>query len=864
MSEITSEMSDLKPAPPAAMPGCVSWLVFGVILSGIALTSFIHYFFQFGASGALTDNAGFGGLVGAVSQVIILGALLGLLARFWTEPRFRSFYQAWLLAAGLSLLLAPAHLLSITAAQARLVVQIILLIGGAGAALRLLGRARPAAPASSATLTLPEASSQPAAEALFEAAAHPGRISEPGAPASLDSPLLRWAGALALGLAALAPWAQRGAQGSPLDSLLGWLFALVLGAAAAWLCERYIFLPLRAAPGSRLQDFFLGGLAASGGLASLAAATAFGVGGTQLLLLIALPGLGFALSGLAVLFPGPLRLTTPRQWLDRLGPSAALIGLALAGPLVWIDPDELALVVSASAGDVLGVAFRAAFIGLGLALAAGAAFGLAVALTGGSNLGWLTRPVGRISCLAVLGLTAAGALGIGLLSRPAQARPTFNGERLFVILKDQADLSQAASISDPLAKRQFVYHALVQHANTTQADLRAGLERLGITYTPYYLVNALEVQADPALRLWLDARPEVDRVLDSPHMRPLPAPQPVEGGGDLPPLGMPWNLSLIGADRVWRELGVRGEGVVVGQSDSGVQWDHPELAATYRGAQGGQVDHNYNWFDPWNGTQAPADIGGHGTHTTGTIVGQHTGVAPDATWYACANLARNLGNPALYLDCWQFMLAPFPLHGSAFEDGDPARGANVLNNSWGCPELEGCDINTFLSAAQALRAAGVFVVASAGNDGPACRTLNTPPPVYDETFAVGAIDRQRQLTIFSSIGPVTKDGSGRVKPDVVAPGQDVLSSLPNSSYGTFSGTSMAGPHVVGVVALMWSANPALIGQVDATAQILRDTAQPYPGRLPDCPGASADPSTAVGYGIVDAYAAVKAAQAWTP
>lgn len=858
MSEIPSEIPDLKPSAPAEMPGCVSWLVFGVILAGIALTSFIHYFFQFGASGALTSNSGTGGLIGAISQIVVLGVLLGLLARFWPEPRFRGFYRAWLLATGLGLLLAPAHLFSITAAQPRLLVQLILTVGGGWAAARLLRRAPVlAAPA-------PGNPEQNAAEALFEAAAQPGRVSEPEAPLSFDSPPLRWAAALAVGLAALVPWMQRGAQGSPLDSLLGWLFALVLGAAAAWLCETWIFLPLRAAPGSRLQDFFLGGLAASGVLASLAAATAFALGGTQLLLLIALPGLGFALSGLAVLFPGPLRLTTPRQQLSRLAPPALLIGLALAGPLVWIDPDELALVVSASSGDLLGLAFGAAFLGLGLALAVGVIFGLAVALTGGANLGRLTRPAVRMGCLAVLGLVAAGALGIGLFSRPAQARPTFNGERLFVILKDQADLSQAASISDPLEKRQFVYHALVQHAGETQAGLRAGLDRLGIAYTPYYLVNAIEVQADPALRLWLEARPEVDRTLDSPHMRPLPQAPPVDEGHASAPLSTPWNLSLIGADRVWQEFGVRGEGVVVGQSDSGVQWDHPELAATYRGASGGTVDHNYNWFDPWYGTQAPADIGGHGTHTTGTIVGQHTGVAPGATWYACANLARNLGNPALYLDCWQFMLAPFPLHGSPFQDGDPARGANVLNNSWGCPELEGCDINTFLAAAQALRAAGVFVVASAGNDGPACRSLNTPPPVYDQTFAVGAIDRQRQLTIFSSIGPVTQDGSGRVKPDVVAPGQEVLSSLPNNSYGAFSGTSMAGPHVVGVVALMWSANPALIGQVDVTAQILRDTARPYTGQRPNCPGASDDPSTAVGYGIVDAYEAVKAAQAWTP
>jgi subtilisin family serine protease len=203
------------------------------------------------------------------------------------------------------------------------------------------------------------------------------------------------------------------------------------------------------------------------------------------------------------------------------------------------------------------------------------------------------------------------------------------------------------------------------------------------------------------------------------------------------------------------------------------------------------------------------------------------------------------------------MLAPFPLDGDPFTDGDPARGAHVINNSWGCPHIEGCDPGAFLHAIQALRAAGVFVVASAGNDGPACNTLNTPPPIYAEAFAVGAVDRSGNLAFFSSIGPVTADGSNRVKPDILAPGVEVLSALPGSSYGSYSGTSMAGPHVVGVVALMWSANPDLIGDIDRTEEIIIQTAQPYTGKIPNCPGANETPSTAYGYGVINAYEAVK-------
>jgi subtilisin family serine protease len=183
----------------------------------------------------------------------------------------------------------------------------------------------------------------------------------------------------------------------------------------------------------------------------------------------------------------------------------------------------------------------------------------------------------------------------------------------------------------------------------------------------------------------------------------------------------------------------------------------------------------------------------------------------------------------------------------------------VLNNSWGCPQFEGCDPLVFLPSVGALEAAGIFVVSGAGNDGPACSTINSPLAVYDEVFAVGAIDQFGELANFSSLGPVLVDGSQRTKPDLVAPGVEVLSTLPNSSYGAFSGTSMASPHVAGVVALLWSANPNLVGDIDTTWQLLTESAQPFSGNLPACQGAQNTPSTASGYGILDAFAAVQMA-----
>jgi len=206
------------------------------------------------------------------------------------------------------------------------------------------------------------------------------------------------------------------------------------------------------------------------------------------------------------------------------------------------------------------------------------------------------------------------------------------------------------------------------------------------------------------------------------------------------------------------------------------------------------------------------------------------------------------------------MLAPYPQGGNALRDGDPARAAHVINNSWGCPPIEGCDANALAPAVSALRAAGIFVVASAGNEGPRCGSVSDPIALYADAFSVGAVDRYGSVAFFSSRGPVTVDGSGRTKPDILAPGVDVLSSMPGNSYATNSGTSMAGPHVVGVVALMWSAQSKLIGDIDQTEQILAETARPYTGPRNNC-STGGLPDNDAGYGLVDAYAAVEAALA---
>ena len=111
----------------------------------------------------------------------------------------------------------------------------------------------------------------------------------------------------------------------------------------------------------------------------------------------------------------------------------------------------------------------------------------------------------------------AATLLAGVLVYALGGQPGFYGEKLFVILREQADLSSAAQIADRTERLRFVYTTLTQQADSTQANLRATLDRLGVAYRPYYLVNALEVDGGPALRAYLAKRDEL------PSSSPEPA-----------------------------------------------------------------------------------------------------------------------------------------------------------------------------------------------------------------------------------------------------------------------------------------------------------------------------------------------------
>jgi serine protease AprX len=455
---------------------------------------------------------------------------------------------------------------------------------------------------------------------------------------------------------------------------------------------------------------------------------------------------------------------------------------------------------------------------------------------------------------------------------PPGARAPF-----LVVLKDRADLSGAAAIADRGDRRRFVYQTLRAHADAAQAPLRARLDRAGVAYRSHFLVDMIEVVGDAALASELSQRAEVKTIAAdraAALSRAKPATRQIAPRLVITDVIEP-NVTKVRAPEVW-DLGYEGQGIVVGVADTGFQWDHPALVGRYRGSA---ASHDYAWHDAihdaasgnpcGSDSPSPCDDDGHGTGTAGLAVGDagpgnRIGVAPRATLIGCRNMDRGNGTPARYTECFEWMLAPTDSQG---QNARPDLGADVINDSWTCPASEGCtDPDVLESVVDNLRAAGIAVVFAAGNEGsefagvPECFTVNEPPAIYQSAISVGATWIDDVIASFSSIGPVSLDGSNRLKPDLVAPGVGLRTAAPSNAYAdSFTGTSGAAPQVAGAIALLWSAVPDLVGDVDGTEMALQLGAAPLTLTQPlSCAGYSgADvPNPVFGWGRLDAKAAL--------
>ncbi len=437
-----------------------------------------------------------------------------------------------------------------------------------------------------------------------------------------------------------------------------------------------------------------------------------------------------------------------------------------------------------------------------------------------------------------------------------------------IILSEQADLSDAYSIPDLGARRRLVYARLLATAQRTQAPLLRKLWAQGVRVRRFYVVNAIYVEeGTPALLKALAARSDVARLIANPSIS-IKAPSP-RGLAPQEITAVEPNIAQIGAPQVWA-MGYRGQGIVIGGQDTGYAWEHSALKEHYRGWEGSQATHDYNWHDAIHtanddcpaDSPEPCDDYGHGTHTMGIAVGDdggtnQIGVAPEARWIGCRNMDDGVGTPARYLECFEFFLAPYPIGGTP-TDGKPELAPDVTVNSWTCPPDEGCDVNTLQAAVEAERAAGIFTVAAAGNSGSDCSTISDPPALYADVFTIGAVSSNDTLAFFSSRGPVTRDDSGRRKPDLTAPGVSIRSAYPPNSYAAMSGTSMATPHVAGATALLWSAAPYLRAHLTATTYVLTATAIPISSTECSSDGV---PNNLYGWGRLDVHHAVTMALA---
>lgn len=468
---------------------------------------------------------------------------------------------------------------------------------------------------------------------------------------------------------------------------------------------------------------------------------------------------------------------------------------------------------------------------------------------------------------------------------PALLTQTAHGKaaEFIIVLTTQADLSAAKNLQTKEEKGTFAFRKLQQTALQTQKPIIQILQQQKAPVQSFFIVNAILSQGNQQLIKLLADHPAVAQLHFNPMVQ-MEYPFPDRSANEIQYRdGIEWGIQKIKADQVWA-LGYTGQGAVVGGQDTGYDWEHPAIKAKYRGWDGLSADHNYHWHDaihklnPLNGdttnaalnpcgldSAVPCDDDDHGTHTMGTMVGDDgmgnkIGVAPGARWIAVRNMERGWGSPATYIEGFQWFIAPTDLND---QNPDPNKAPHVINNSWGCPPIEGCNPFNFSLMNQVInnvKAAGIAVVTSAGNSGSGCNSINTPAAIFENSFAIGASRQNDTIAGFSSRGTVTVDSSNRLKPNVVAPGVGVRSSIRGNGYSSFSGTSMAGPHVAGLVALLISANPKLAGQVEQIEAIIEETATPMQSNQ-QCGDASGlnIPNAVYGFGRIDALAAVQRA-----
>ncbi len=455
---------------------------------------------------------------------------------------------------------------------------------------------------------------------------------------------------------------------------------------------------------------------------------------------------------------------------------------------------------------------------------------------------WFTLLALLVLAAAALPIAAAQPDG-SKIEKALLDRFAAEGSADFIVrFAAQADLAPAYQM-DWQARGRFVVDALTRVATLSQARAREYLAGRGLRHETFIAGNDLHVWAgDLSAANALAAMPEV-YFIRAPRTYSV---DPIVEEYMAPEATTDWGITDTKADQFWAAFGVQGDGIVVANIDTGVQYNHPALDQAYKCA--GDPGSAACWLDPSDicAGDLPCDNNGHGTHTMGTMVSDDdpaltyiAGMAPNATFIMCKGCESNSCSESALNACADWLLQP---------GGNPDNRPHVVNNSWGGG---GCD-NWYLAKVQAWRAAGIFPAFSAGNS-TGCGSLGSPGD-YQESFASTAHDSGRSHSYGQ--GPSCYGHEPYTKPNISAPGVGVCSTVPTDAWSCgYSGTSMASPHSAGAVALLWSCNPALIGQMDATFEALQNTADPPDPVSPLC-GAPPDGEGTYedGYGYLNALA----------
>jgi len=422
-----------------------------------------------------------------------------------------------------------------------------------------------------------------------------------------------------------------------------------------------------------------------------------------------------------------------------------------------------------------------------------------------------------------------------------------------IVMREQvarADIQQASLIEDEADRRATIKAMLKDLADRTQPGVIALLEeaqdqgQAADYIVPLWIHNVVGARVTPDVARRLAARDDVaylnwDRSIGEAIFPVEPAPAldlPGTGGGT-DGGNIECGVELMGAPQVWNDLGITGEGVVVGVIDTGACITHPDLANQIWTNPGeipnnnidddgnGFIDDVHGWSFDGNGSDDDIrDTNGHGTHVSGTVAGDGTngtttGMAPDSQ--------------IMTLKFWNDFSGELSVW-NGMEYGTD-NGADVLTASLGWPHSMNPDRATWRAVCENSIAMGVVVVYAAGNEGSCCPPVDSvrTPGDVPAIITAGATDCNDFIAGFSSRGPVTWENvppyndfpypPGKIKPTVAAPGVNTESTSNNcSGYRTLSGTSMATPHVSGGIALLLQANPNLTHE--EVKQILMDTA----------------------------------------